>query len=108
MGRDGTYDDEITLCEIVNVFGIEIVVVSTLGQQGLVHIQLEDSEPLSRVILGHFAEGRGFHYVVLEAKFNPIKELSDPLGDKSDLITDKINSGENEIDLSENDINLSK
>ena len=108
MGRDGTYGDEITLRAIVNIFGIETVVVSTLGQQGLVHIQLEDSEPLSRVILGHFAEGRGFHYVVLEAKYNPIKKLSDPLGDKSDLITDKINLGENEINRSENDINLGK
>ena len=54
MGRHGTYGDEITLCTIANIFGIEIIVVSTLGQQGLVHTRPEDWEPLSRVIRGHF------------------------------------------------------
>lgn len=70
MGRDGTYDDEIILCAIDNIFDR---VVSTLAQQGLVHFRPEDSEPLSRVILGHFTEGQGFHYVVLEVKFNSIE-----------------------------------
>ena len=59
-------------------------------------------------ILGHFVERQGFHYVVLEAEFNPIEKQSGPLGDKSDLITDEINSGENEINQSEDDINLKK
>ena len=77
MGRDGTYGDEITLCAIANNFPIETVVASTLGQKGLVHIRPEDSEPLSQVIHGNFAEGQGFHYVVLEAEFNPIEEQSD-------------------------------
>ena len=51
----GTYGDEITLCAISNIFGIEIIVVSTLGQQELVHILPDHSEPLSLFILGHFA-----------------------------------------------------
>ena len=105
MGRDGTYDDEISLCAIDNISGIKIIVVSTLEQQGLVHFRPEDSEPLFRVTLGHFAEGQGFHYVVLEVKFNSTEKQSDPLGGKSQFITDKINPGENKIYLSENDIN---
>ena len=68
MKRNGTYGEEITLRALANVFGIEIIVVSTLGQQGLVHIQPENSEPLSPVIFGNFAEGQGFHGDVLEDK----------------------------------------
>ena len=77
-------------------------------------------EPLSGVILGRFDEGQCFHYVVLEAKFDPMEEQTDPLGEKSNtqwrnkvilgdktgLITDEINLGENEIGRLENDINL--
>ena len=103
--RDGTYGDEITLRAIANVFGIEIIVFSTLGQQGLVHVQPVNSEPLSRVIFGNFAEGQGFHCDVLEDKFNLIEEQSDSLGEKSNLITDEINLVEHEINRSENDTN---
>ena len=105
MGSDGNYGGEITLRAITNIFGIEIFVVSTLGQQGLVDIQPEDLEPLSPLILGDYTEGECFYHIVLEAKFNPLEEQSDPLGEKSDLITDKINFGENEINRSENEIN---
>ena len=60
MGRDGNYGDEVTLRAIANIFGNEICVVSTLGQQELVHIQPVDLEPLSLVILVHFTEGQCF------------------------------------------------
>ena len=68
MKRNGTYGEEITLRALANVFDIEIIVVSTLGQQGLLHIQPENSEPLSPVIFGNFAEGQSFHGDVLEDK----------------------------------------
>ena len=68
------------------------------GQQGLVHVRPEESEPL--VILGHFAEGQGFSLCFLEAEFKPIEEKMR----QKDLIPDEINSGENEINRSENDI----
>ena len=31
MQKDGTYDDEITLRAISNIFNVEIIIVSTLG-----------------------------------------------------------------------------
>ena len=43
----------------------EILVVSTLGNEGLVRITPDNSDPFGQIILGHFAEGQGFHYVVL-------------------------------------------
>ena len=60
VGRDGNYGEEVTLRANANIFGNEIFVVSTLGQQELVHIQPVDLEPLSRVVLVHFTEGQCF------------------------------------------------
>ena len=70
MGTDQTYGDEITLRAIANIFCIGIVVISNLGQQGLNHVPPKGSEPLFLVILGHFAGGQGFHYVVFP-EFKP-------------------------------------
>ena len=60
VGRDGNYGEEVTLCANANIFGNEIFVVSSLGQQELVHNQPVDLEPLSRVVLVHFTEGQCF------------------------------------------------
>ena len=65
MAKDGTYGDEITFRAMANLFNIEILVVSTLGNEGLVRITPDNSDPFGQIILGHFAEGQGFHYVVL-------------------------------------------
>ena len=65
MARNGIYGDEIRLCTISNMFNVEIVVFSTLGQNGLVRIIPENALPLSQITLEHFAENQGFHYVVL-------------------------------------------
>ena len=70
MGRDQTYGDEIKLRAIANIFCIGTVIISNLGQQGLNHIRPKDSQPLFLAILGHFAGGQGFHYVVFP-EFNP-------------------------------------
>ena len=103
MGRDGTYDDEITLCAIDNIFDR---VVSTLAQQ-----RLSD-----RKIRSHYLESsldtllkvRVSIMLFWKSNSTPqklIEEQSDLLGGKSQLITDKTNSGENKIYLSENNIN---
>ena len=63
MVKDGTYGDEITLRAMANLFNIEILVVSTLVNEGLVRITPDNSDPFGQIILGHFAEGQGFHYV---------------------------------------------
>ena len=65
MARSGIYGDEIRLRTISNMFNVEIVVFSTLGQNGLVRIIPENALPLSQITLEHFAENQGFHYVVL-------------------------------------------
>ena len=55
MARSGTYGDKITLCTISNMFNAEIVVFSTLGQDGLVRIISKNSLPLSQITVGHLA-----------------------------------------------------
>ena len=63
---NGTYGDEITFRAISNIFNVEIIIVSTLGQGGRVEIVPENTNPFTRITLGHFTEGHGEHYVTLE------------------------------------------
>lgn len=82
MAEDGTYGDEITLHAISNMFDVQITIVSSLGQEGRVEILPENTIPFGRIILGHFAEGHGDHYIALE-------ELNqDPTGDDSYVISE--------------------
>ena len=66
MDIEGTYGDELTLRAFANIFNIEIEIVSTLGNDGRVSINPENSNPLGRTTLGHFAEGQGDSYVCLQ------------------------------------------
>lgn len=65
MTRSSTYGDELTLRVMSEVLGIQIILVSTLGPQGRVIISPNDHFTSRTVVLGHFAEGDGEHYVVL-------------------------------------------
>ena len=66
MQINGTYGDEITLRAISNILNVEIIIVSTLGQEGRVETVPENTNSFVRITLGHFAEGHGEHYVTLE------------------------------------------
>ena len=66
MDREGTLGDELTLRAFPKIFNIEIETVSTLGNDDRVSISPENSNPLRRITLGHFAEGQGNHYVYLQ------------------------------------------
>ena len=66
MNIKGTYGDELTLRAFANIFIIEIEIVSTLGNDGRVSINQENSNPLGRITLGHFAEDQVDHYVCLQ------------------------------------------
>ena len=65
IARVWKYGDEITLRTFSNMSNVEIVVVSTLVQDGLVRVIPENSLRLCQITLGHFAENQGFHYFVL-------------------------------------------
>ena len=60
MTMDGTYGDEITL-----------------DREGSVIIKPKESIPLARIIVGHFAEGQGIHYVVLQRDGNSTEDEDD-------------------------------
>lgn len=70
MSRDGTYGDEITLRAVSEIYNVEINIVSTLGHGGFRRISPQNSEPMHQITLGHFAEGQGFHYIVLNGNNN--------------------------------------
>ena len=65
MSHHGTYGDQITLQTVADMLGVEILVISTLGSEGRVWISPRSAIPLCRVILGHFSEGEGIHYVAM-------------------------------------------
>ena len=68
MNIEDTYGDKRNLRVFANIFSIEIEIVSTLGNDGRVSINPENSNPLGRITLGHFVEGQGNHYVCLQRK----------------------------------------
>ena len=74
MARNGTYGDQITLQAVVDLYNIEIVVVSTLGPDATVVISPSFSTPTARVQLGHYAENHGEHYICVEGRVLPSEE----------------------------------
>ena len=61
MDIEDTCEDELTIRAFAYIFNIEIEIVSTLGNDGRVSINPENSNPLGRISHGHFAEGQGEH-----------------------------------------------
>ena len=75
MRRSGTFGDDLTLRAVANLFNVEIVGVSTLGEDAMAIMLPVSNAPLTRFTIGHFAEGKGDHYVVLEP--DNIHEIND-------------------------------
>ena len=76
--RESTYGDEFTPRAISNVYGVELRIVYTLGQNEMVDITPDN---LSRglITIGHYHEENEIHYVVLNKE---IQNRSDePRGD---------------------------
>ena len=72
-----------------------------MGQGGRVEIISENTNPIARITLGHFAEGRGEHYVILE----DLNEVTDIDGSAVENIEDE-NEDNNLENLPEENINL--
>jgi len=73
LRSNGTFGDSITLSTISQLYTVQIVVLSTLGFNSTrVFLPSIDSyDPaLPVIMLGHFAEGKGDHYVSLKATNN--------------------------------------
>ena len=87
MDIEGAYGDELTRRVFANIFNIEIEIFSTLGNDGRIFINPENSNPLGRITLGHFAEGQGDHYVCLQKE---IAEDDDTQQQDLDDIADNI------------------
>lgn len=70
MSRSGTYGDHITLYTIARIFNIQIVVISSNIAIGATLISTSMNDELRDcpyILLGHIEEGKGEHYVSLEA-----------------------------------------
>ena len=85
MDVEDTYGDELTLKAFANIFNIEIEIVSSLGKDDRVSVNPENSNPLRRVTLEHFAEGQGDHYVCPQREIAEDGETKQQdLGDTAD------------------------
>lgn len=73
MAQHGTYGDHITLQRASQIFNVQFVVVSTLGLDATSVISPSGCycESLPLLVLGHFAEGHGEHYVSLNGPIFP-------------------------------------
>ena len=61
MDIEGTYGDEFIPRAFANIFNIHIKIVSTVGNDGQVSINPENSDPLGRITFGYFVEVQGDH-----------------------------------------------
>ena len=61
MDIEGTYGDEFIPRAFANIFNIYIKIVSTVGNDGQVSINPENSDPLGRITFGYFVEVQGDH-----------------------------------------------
>ena len=70
MGRDGTFEDHITLDVMSRMYNIQFLVFSTVGPEAMQLISWDGNScrpEMPLVLLGHFTEGYGEHYVCLQA-----------------------------------------
>lgn len=65
MSRDSTYGDQLTLRAASDIYNVDFTIISTLGAQGRINISPASFNSLGTIVLGHFAEGYGEHYVLL-------------------------------------------
>ncbi|XP_060607604.1 glycosyltransferase-like protein gnt13 [Ruditapes philippinarum] len=70
IGQNAEYGDHITLQAITNIYNAQILVVSTLNSRTTLIIPNglpdgEVNENLPMIVLGHYPEGEGEHYVAL-------------------------------------------
>ena len=79
MNIEGTYGDKLTLRPFANIFNIGIKIVLTLGNDGRVSINPENSNPLGRITLRHLAKGQGDHYVCLQREIAEDDEISNKI-----------------------------
>ena len=89
MSRQGTFGDHITLVAIACVYGVEFVVLSTLGEKGTRMISPNvnscHDNTLVTLLLGHIAEGQGTHYVGLMPTNNEtLSSILEKYGSSSD------------------------
>lgn len=78
MLESGTYGDHITLQAISVLFGVQIVVVSSIsGGTSLVRPDGLNtfSSSLPFIVLGHYAEQQGEHFVSIQSSFEEIYDI---------------------------------
>ena len=68
MRLNGTYGDHITLDAISQMYNVHIQVISSLGPQATANNNQENGR--QTMVLGHYAEGQGDHYVCLKSMPN--------------------------------------
>ena len=72
MALNGTYGDHVTLQALACLYKIQFIVLSSLGEEGTRIISPDVSNnflsTLPALILGHYAETQGTHYVSLQAE----------------------------------------
>lgn len=76
MAQNSTYGDQLSLQAMANLYLVEIIVISSLGPEGRTVISPQNCEPVAQVLLGHFSEDEGIHYVCLVAN-NRVHQESD-------------------------------
>ena len=89
MRSNGTYGSHITLDAISRMYNVHIQVTPLLGPQATVNINQENRR--QTMVLGHYAEEHGDHYVCLGSTPNfdrPEYEYDEPISDIDNIQTE--------------------
>ena len=89
MQLNETYGDHITSDAISRMYNVRIQVISSLGPQAGVNINQENGQ--HTMVLGHYAEEQGDHYVCLRSTSNfgcSEYEYNEPISDIDNIQTE--------------------
>ena len=90
MCLNGRYGDHITLDAISRMYNVHIQVIHSLGLQVKVNISQENGR--QTVVLGHYAQRQGDHYVCLKSTPNSDcseYEYNKPFSDNDNIHTER-------------------
>lgn len=73
MARNGSYGDHITLWANAELFNVNIVILSSLGQNANTVTSPSSGASFGTIYLGHLAEGEGEHYLCLKVTSREVR-----------------------------------
>ena len=101
MAQVGTYSDHITLQADLNLYKIELQIVSFVGNDARTLIQAQEFQQIATLYLGHLAEGGDENYVKVDQHFSDVVDFVITTDDASNTDTVDLDVSTDAVDNDE-------